>query len=365
MAFPTIQLPNLSASRSYSFTAFVTVSMAVNSDSMSSCDVYVWAKMSFETDATGLPINVLVRPAPTINNTYGVHDGLTGVAAGVVATDHGFYITATRKSGIAMHASYECQVQNFKDCGAASGVVLPTAISGLLWWYRSGYLIGTSGSNLLTWGDSSGNSCTGTCVEDSGKNKAQYSATGGPGKMGARIILAAGHPNQLVMPSNWLNTHDPALTALHLFQVFKRAADPPATGQIALHTIGSASQGTCVPFTSGTIYDGMGSTTRQTAGVTGGATASVCCYSAFSGAGEWSNWLNGTSLYTTAINTVGFDNSPRFWVFGDDPHTASCFVGEYYECFAFDHKLSTVDRAKISAYVETGVGNAGGFGVAA
>lgn len=364
-AFPAITFPTLAASRNYSCVARTTVSMAVDSDSTGSCDVYVLAKIWFETNSSGVPTNVTVDPTPTINATDAVPTGLLGCTANVIASTAGITVTATRKSGVAMHASYEAQIQNFRDVGAASEIYLPTDISGLLWWYKSGSLITVSGTDLVTWGDSSGNGCTGTVITDAGKTKAQYSPTGGAGLAGARVILAAGNPNGLHLPTNWLNSHDPAITAMQVFHVFKLAADPPNLGgQGGLCKLGGGAGGALVPMLgSATIYDDTASNTQTNTGFgTGGVADSVCCFSSIGAAGRRAIRFNGAELWTSASNTVGHDNSPRLWVIGDDPHTYY-FVGEYYEIFAFDHELASGDLAKIDGYLMTGKSGAGGFGV--
>jgi len=109
-----------------------------------------------------------------------------------------------------------------------------------------------------------------------------------------------------------------ALTAGTLFAVVKLNADPGSgNGLIDIGTDGSLQDH--YPYVDGTIYSDFGSTVRKTVGNPTPSMASWHLLSMRSASGAWDCRFNGTSLFTTASNTVGFNAAPKLGNGGGAP----------------------------------------------
>jgi hypothetical protein len=98
--------------------------------------------------------------------------------------------------------------------------------------------------------------------------------------------------------------------------VVKLDADPPASNIDGLWSFCTGSGGgfaqTHFPFQGdGVIYDGFGSTMRKATVDPASSLASWRIYAVRSKAGEWTSWLDGVQLYTTATNSPEFPASPQ------------------------------------------------------
>lgn len=138
-----------------------------------------------------------------------------------------------------------------------------------------------------------------------------------------------------------------AFTEGEHFLLMKRDADPPS-GNGALHVFNTAVDINHVPFSNGIVYDGFGSNVRKTTVDPTPSFTSWRLYSAYSAAGDWANYVDGTQIYSTATNTVGFPAS-SYLVGESDLKLA----GEH---LLFDEKLGTTDRDTIFADIESAYG---------
>lgn len=139
-----------------------------------------------------------------------------------------------------------------------------------------------------------------------------------------------------------------SLTAAEVFLVVKLDADPPPvdtkTGFWRLQNITSDPQALHVPFTDGTIYDGFGSTTRKTTVNPTLSMASWRVYQVASASGAWTSFMDGTQIYTTATNTVGF-RTADLWL--GRSYTIYYFDGVMAEILIYDHVLNSTERGII------------------
>lgn len=177
----------------------------------------------------------------------------------------------------------------------------PDDIAGLWTRLKAHDIVGLSDNDAVTtWEDSSTNNKDGT-------------GAGGPTWQtnelnGKAIVRFDGVDDRFTLPDA------SALTASTVFLVVKLVADPPTSGKTGLWDFGSAAgsgQSTHFPWTDGVIYDEWGTTARKSTVNPTPALTSWRLYEVISAASNWRSFLDGTSLFTTATNTVGFSTTPR------------------------------------------------------
>lgn len=140
-----------------------------------------------------------------------------------------------------------------------------------------------------------------------------------------------------------------AFTEGEHFILMKLANDPPSGGDTgALHSFGTDAATNHIPYTDGTVYDGFGSNARKTTVNPTPSFASWRLYSAYSASGDWANYVDGTQIYSTATNTVGF-NAAAYIVL----EPGCKLAGEH---LLFDQKLGSTDRTAIFNDIEAAYG---------
>lgn len=138
-----------------------------------------------------------------------------------------------------------------------------------------------------------------------------------------------------------------ALTAGELFIVVAADADPAVAPALGGWGFGADTTGSSYPYTDGVIYDQFGTTVRKTVGNPTPSLASFRLYNTISISGEWTANLDGTQIYTTATNTVGFSTVPRIG-FNNDAHY---FGGRVAEFIMYGAKLTSSDRSAVKSYI--------------
>jgi hypothetical protein len=143
-----------------------------------------------------------------------------------------------------------------------------------------------------------------------------------------------------------------ALTAATVFIVVKIDTDPPGTSTASgLWRFGTAGGGvTHFPFIDGTIYDSFGSTVRKTTVNPTPALTSFHVYEVKTVSGEWTSRLDGTQIFTTATNTVGFVANPMI---GSSEGTTHFLDGDCAELFICDSGLGTTDAGNMRSHLGT------------
>lgn len=225
-----------------------------------------------------------------------------------------------------------------------SGAWSPASITTALWLDADDAATLTpNGSTLQQWNDKSGNA-------------RHFSQTGVPARQ--PTIVAAGMNGRTVIRfsaasiTNLVGPSFTALTAGHAFIVFKRTADPAAsTASAGLWCFGSHTTGSVVPFTDGVIYDQFGTTVRKTTVNPAASLTSPRVYEVVSTSTEWSNHLDGTQLFTTATNTVGWNTATNVGWAGSG--NSSYMDGDIAELIICPAKLGTTDRAAMKSYLNT------------
>jgi hypothetical protein len=140
-----------------------------------------------------------------------------------------------------------------------------------------------------------------------------------------------------------------ALTAGEAFCYRKIDNDPSTSGDGSgglwwFGTEGSGS-GAAIPYSDSKIYDAFGSTVRQANGVTyTGPLTNYHVYSAYSAAGDWADYLNGTLLYHSGTNAVSFQTTP---VLGKAPDGLA-MSGPMRAFVLFQAKVTSGERTTFS-----------------
>lgn len=231
-----------------------------------------------------------------------------------------------------------------------TGPFTPASLSSLwAWWLMDSTNVTVTGGTAVTGvTDKSGNGRN--LTELSSATRPIFEATSGSFSNIDCIRLntdGATHWDFLNMPDM------SALTAGHIFMVCKLDADPGAQGRAGLWSIGTGAGSNFYdnPGDS-TIYDAFGSNARKTTGAFATTITNIHIYEAISTGSEWTNRNNGTQIFTTATNTVGFKNAPVLGGNGADVGMLGR-IGEVVMCSA---KLSVADRASLISYFNTRYG---------
>jgi hypothetical protein len=147
-----------------------------------------------------------------------------------------------------------------------------------------------------------------------------------------------------------------ALTAGHIFRLLAADADP-GVGTVSFERFGSHTFSPAYTWTDGIIYDGFGSTTRKTVGNPSPLLTQPRIYESISKANYWEAKLNGTSLYSTVTNTVGWSSPCR--LFMDYPATGQKMY--YKAILLYDGELSSDDATAVRNWLDTMKDPTGGF----
>ena len=146
-----------------------------------------------------------------------------------------------------------------------------------------------------------------------------------------------------------------SLTEGEIFAVAKALNDPPSSGaKGGFWRFGSMSAASAdedlYPWTDGNLYQGFGSTVRKSCGDPGvDLSTDFRLLNIYSAASDWGLYVNGSSVHTTATNTVGFNAAPRLG--HSQGNSSTQFEGDFAEIFMFDGKLSASDRTAMEDYV--------------
>ena len=228
--------------------------------------------------------------------------------------------------------------------GGGAAAFNPSDYGTVAWWLR-GDDVTLNGADVASWNDKSGN--------------ARHWTQGTPGKQPLFVASAInGKPGLQFDAASQEHLRGPnffgVFTAAETFIVLQRTADPPVSATTdGLWKIGQGTS-SVVPFTDGKIYDSFASTVRKTTVNPAASMASPCVYNVVSTSSEWTNFLNGTQLYTTATNTVAFYNSPA--ALGWDIVSTIYMDGIICEWLTFSAKLDAAGKAAVKAYLGTRYG---------
>lgn len=152
------------------------------------------------------------------------------------------------------------------------------------------------------------------------------------------------------------------LTQGEAFVVMKRdTSPPPNTGARGFWYFSNDSVNPAqvpTPVASGAvIWDNFGTTATKNTGVAFSPGTSPAIYNVLSATNLWTINVNNSQVYTTATNTVGFNNGSSIAQLGADYNGGGSptyyYVGYFGELIVFSTVLSTTDRAIVYNYLST------------
>jgi len=154
-----------------------------------------------------------------------------------------------------------------------------------------------------------------------------------------------GTSNYMTVPNVGLG-----LTSAEVFIAGIRDADPPTAPTSGFWFYGSQSGvDNHVPYADGNIYDTWGATARKTVGNPASSLASKFLYNISTASGAWTARLNGTQIFTTATNTVGFRTAPLL----GKSEGAYYYKGKFGSHLLLNTVATTTQRTLINAYFNT------------
>ena len=243
---------------------------------------------------------------------------------------------------------------------AASGGGAPTApadATNLFIWLRSDQAIykdlgstpaTADGDAVEQWNDLSGNSNNAIYEVTHTAPKLRTSAVNGQNA----IEFLASDIREFVFTSHILD----GLTSGEVFVVLKSDNDPAtsyAAGQ--LYRFGNADPfDTYVTYPNadglnGDLLEVFGTTVQKNCGnPTPSFSSTYRVYNAYSASADWQNFIDGTSLFSTGTNTVGWPTTPKL---GCGINAGFSWSGRIAEFLFYKHKLSGTDRATVTAYL--------------
>ncbi len=224
---------------------------------------------------------------------------------------------------------------------ATSGGGPPAA--NLQLWLKADAITGLNdGDRVTTWIDSSGNSRDAT--QSVAADKPTYKTNILNGKPVVRFAASN---------SEFMNLPDflTGFSAGEIFIVVKLNNDPPAVGDGGIWNFGSDGIATHYCYIDGVVYDEFATTARKDTGNQTPSLAAWRLYNISSQANEWTSRLDGTQVFTTATNTVGWTTSPTIGTstVGATP-TYYC-DGDIAELLLYSAVLSASDRTAVKTYI--------------
>lgn len=156
-----------------------------------------------------------------------------------------------------------------------------------------------------------------------------------------------------------------SLTEGEIFIALANTADPPVDADASGFYTFQGWTGTTGADAShytwyfdGVIYDSFGTTVRKTVGdPTPSDLTAFHIYNVISASGEWTANMDGTQEFTTATNTVSFDDNPELGASRNvSASTYTYFTGDMMAVLMYDNKLSTRHRTQVLNYLQHRVG---------
>lgn len=230
---------------------------------------------------------------------------------------------------------------------SAGGTPPAPPATGLQFWLKADAIEGLiTGDDISTWNDSSGNGRNVTGVVVATK-KPTYRATDGPNSLPAvRLLNNADSLGGYFTVPNFLTGY----TAGHGLVVMKLDIEPALNNHAspAMADWGSVGDEYFTFPSDGVIYDAFGSNARKTTVNPVPALTSWFLYECRSASGAWSNRIDGTQLFTTAVNTVGFSAAAKI---GHSATGTKYMYGMVAEVLFYNAVLGATEYTELKAYI--------------
>jgi hypothetical protein len=304
-----------------------------------------WNASTSDVPLVGYDLEIAEDSGFTVGlRTINLGNVLTYVDIGRTATTQ--YFARVRAHDAVPHYSvYSAAIDTTTEAPAFA----PTDVSDLHIWLEPSDFLDQAladGDHIAVWNDSSGN----------GNNAAESLGSARPV---VKLNIVNGWPVMRCEGGVYHVLELPSLAALtegEAFIVLKSFNDPAASfAKTGIWKFGTGSGAYYAYSGDGKIYDDFGSTVRKDTIDTGGVDLSAAfhIYSVYSAAGDWQNYLDGVSLFSTVTNTVGFSSSPNL---GCDIGAGTNFDGDIAEFLLYSRKLTGTERTNVIAYLTTKYG---------
>lgn len=188
------------------------------------------------------------------------------------------------------------------------------------------------------------NTVVGLWPDQSGKN-ATISALNSPAY---RVSGINGRPAIEFVATESDHFNLPNLTGLsqgEIFSVLRANNDPPTATNSGLWTLGTSNSH--YPWTNGNMYEGFGTTVRRD-NLLVGPLAQPRVYNVRSLPGLWTSRLDGSTLFSTATNSVIFPAVSRLGISADPSFRFDGFMGEVV---LFNQALNDAQRIIVDNYL--------------
>jgi hypothetical protein len=213
-------------------------------------------------------------------------------------------------------------------------------------WLKSEGLATINGQPVDLWPDLSGNS----------RNFVQSTLTSARPKFRTNQINglpAVRFDTSLFSSGMYLDTASfaDAFTAAEIFAVVKMDADPPTSSGSGLFNFSSPGLSQLIA-TDGTVKETFGTSAQKNTAINPAPSfTSWRCYNVISASGEFTINIDGTQIYTTAVNTVQFNGGSSRYSIGGLFATSNPFIGDITEIIMFPRKLTTAERSSVVDYL--------------
>lgn len=221
--------------------------------------------------------------------------------------------------------------------------ILPGRLAGCAMWLRADAGVSLDGTNgVSSWKDLSSGGHDGS--QTTTLRRPRTSTSGINGQPTILFDASAAGSEQYLSLAGSLS-----LSSAHALLVAKNTnAIPSGSSRSGLWRMGSSgATATQFPFTDGKLYDDFGSNARYNEGTPVATVTNAYLYEVRAIAGSWTSFMNGTSQFTNAANTVAWSSSLEI---GGNSAVGAFFDGHVAELAIYDHVLSDAERTLLLAY---------------
>jgi hypothetical protein len=220
----------------------------------------------------------------------------------------------------------------------------PSSLSSLQAWYDAQALTEVDGDDIDTFSDQSGNGFDAPWEN----SRPDMSTTGIDGYKS--VTFDVSRRERFTLPASLMS----GATEACYFAVARRIADPAPNVSSAgpiIHLSGDNQNfGGNWGYTNGMIDENFGTSARKSVNPTPTLT-STRLYSAHSAPSDYRMYLDGTSILSSASNTVEFDRPSRWIGHFVYLSTIYTFAGYIAEILIFDSALTTTERERVEGYL--------------
>lgn len=229
----------------------------------------------------------------------------------------------------------------------------PTDIPTLDLFYYTGSGVHTSGSNVTQWDNLGLKGSAQNLIETNPINAPTYNATdvNFNNQSSINFTISAGNP-QFLRTVGYTGT-----TAMHMFVVGKKNADPSSSGAKSgfLRISGNASSLCNFNWTDGVIYDGTGrSSGYVTVGNPTPSLTSVYLYEVYSSASTWYARVNTSTIKTTTA-AYSFPSAAQNIDVGISP-ASYAYDGQFVAIGVSSAEITGTNYTNLIAWINTTYG---------